>query len=155
MPARTSSGRAGAWTSRSRSRSRRARHAGLAVDVVADAGAAGERTARVGEEPSRAPRTRAARTPPSAPAERVEALHIVNPPPGAIYLYDPTLRAAFQTLPLRAVTAAAGSRLAWEVDGRAVGASDSDRPLEWPLARGPHTVVVSDGRERDETSIVV
>ena len=86
---------------------------------------------------------------------RPERLRIVNPPPGATYLFDPTLRAEFQTLPLRAVTDAAAARLAWEVDGRAVGAAPADRALDWPLARGEHTVAVSDGRSREETSILV
>jgi penicillin-binding protein 1C len=93
-----------------------------------------------------------------APAPRravAESLRIVNPPPGAVYLFDPTLRAEFQTLPLRAVTGSAGARLAWEVDGRPVGHAPADHALEWPLARGAHTVAVSDGRGREETSIVV
>jgi penicillin-binding protein 1C len=94
--------------------------------------------------------------PPSRVAHsRTERLRIVNPPPGATYLYDPTLRAEFQTLPLRAVTGAAVTRLAWEVDGRAVGAAPADRALDWPLARGEHTVAVSDGKEREETTILV
>ena len=86
---------------------------------------------------------------------RVERLRIVNPPPGATYLYDPTLRPEFQTLPLRAVTESAARRLAWEIDGRPVGATASERALEWPLARGPHVVAVSDGTAREETSILV
>jgi penicillin-binding protein 1C len=86
---------------------------------------------------------------------RAERLRIVNPPPGATYLFDPTLRAEFQTLPLRAVADSRAARLEWEVDGRAVGASPADRALDWPLARGEHTVAVSDGRSREETSIVV
>jgi penicillin-binding protein 1C len=90
-----------------------------------------------------------------ARAAAPEALRIVNPPPGAVYLLDPTLRSEFQTLPLRAVTDAAGARLAWEVDGRPLGAVEADRALEWPLARGTHTVTVTDGRTRDQTSIVV
>jgi len=131
-----------------------ARQTGLAVDARADAGVSGEHVGRVGAGGSHAAGTASGRSRQATSSERVEALRIVNPPPGAIYLYDPTLRAAFQTLPMRAVTAAA-TRLVWEVDGRAVGASDSDRALEWPLARGPHTVAVTDGREREETSIVV
>jgi hypothetical protein len=79
----------------------------------------------------------------------------VNPPPGAVYLYDPTLRAQFQTLPLRAVTDSAGARLVWEVDGRPVGAAAAESALDWPLSRGAHTVAVSDGVTREETSIVV
>ena len=42
----------------------------------------------------------------------------------------------------------APARLEWEVDGRAVGASPADRALDWPLARGEHTVAVSDGRSQ-------
>jgi hypothetical protein len=41
------------------------------------------------------------------------------------------------------------------VDGRAVGAAPADRALDWPLARGEHTVAVSDGKEREETTILV
>jgi penicillin-binding protein 1C len=88
-------------------------------------------------------------------AGRPEGLRILNPPPGAIYLFDPTLRAQFQTLPLRAVAETAGTRLAWEVDGRPVGASENDRALDWPLVRGAHTVAVTDGTTREETAIVV
>jgi membrane carboxypeptidase/penicillin-binding protein PbpC len=86
---------------------------------------------------------------------RPERLRIVNPPPGATYLFDPTLRAEFQTLPLRAVADSRAARLEWEVDGRAVGASPADRALDWPLARGEHTVAVSDGRSKEETVILV
>jgi hypothetical protein len=86
---------------------------------------------------------------------RGKRLRIVNPPPGATYLFDPTLRAEFQTLPLRAVAESSASRLAWEVDGQAIGSGPADRALDWPLARGEHTVAVSDGRTREETLILV
>jgi membrane carboxypeptidase/penicillin-binding protein PbpC len=84
-----------------------------------------------------------------------EALHIVNPPAGATYLRDPTLRDAFQTLSLRAVSSGR-SRLAWEVDGRAVGRAAPEAALPWPLTAGRHVVSVEDehGR-RDEAEIVV
>jgi penicillin-binding protein 1C len=82
-------------------------------------------------------------------------LRIVSPPPGAIYLLDPSLRAEFQTLPLRG-DAIGASRLTWQVDGRRVGSSAPDHALDWPLARGEHTVVVSDEQgRRDETTILV
>jgi len=84
-----------------------------------------------------------------------ERLRIVNPPAGATYLFDPTLRAEFQTLPLRAVAESSAARLDWEVDGHAVGTAPADRPLDWPLARGEHTVAVSDGRTREEAVILV
>jgi penicillin-binding protein 1C len=84
-----------------------------------------------------------------------EALRIVNPPGGATYLRDPTLREEFQTLMFRAV-AGAGSRLAWEVDGRAVGSAPPEAAVAWPLAPGRHLVTVRDehGR-RGEAEIVV
>jgi hypothetical protein len=83
------------------------------------------------------------------------ALRIVSPPPGSTYLRDPTLRAEFQTLPLRAETAAAVP-LSWEVDGRAVGTASSEAALSWPLRPGAHVVAVTDphGR-RAEAAIVV
>lgn len=73
-------------------------------------------------------------------------LRILNPPPGAIYLYDPTLRAEFQTLPLRAEAQGPAGELVWTVGGREVGRSPSDQPLPWPMVRGRHTVVVRDIR---------
>jgi penicillin-binding protein 1C len=90
------------------------------------------------------------------PAPRtVEGLRIVNPPAGASYLFDPTLRAEFQTLPLRA-EAAAGARLTWSVDGHGVGVAAGDAELNWPLQRGRHVVCVDDGQgRRDEAVILV
>jgi len=116
-----------------------ARQQGLLDPVEATASAAGRPPEPV----------RVTRSPQSGP------LRIVNPPPGAIYLLDPTLRAAFQTLPLRAVAESAAARLVWAIDGAPVGVTDGDRALDWPLARGAHTIVVTDGRETDETAIVV
>jgi len=102
--------------------------------------------------------TRAASVTNAAPADarrRPERLRIVNPPAGATYLFDPTLRAEFQTLPLRAVAEAGTAQLSWEIDGRTVGTSSADRALDWPLARGEHTVAVSDGKSKEEAVIVV
>ena len=80
-----------------------------------------------------------------APHALRRPLHILNPPPGAIYLYDPTLRPEFQTLPLRAEVQGGGDLL-WVVDGKEVGRSASDRALPWPMSRGHHTVAVRDAR---------
>jgi penicillin-binding protein 1C len=92
---------------------------------------------------------------PRAAPRTVDGLRIVNPPAGASYLFDPTLRAEFQTLPLRA-EAAAGARLAWSVDGHGVGAAGADTELNWPLQRGRHVVSVDDGQgRRDEAVILV
>jgi penicillin-binding protein 1C len=62
------------------------------------------------------------------------SLRIANPPDGATYLIDPTLRSEFQTLRLRAHST---SRVEWQIDGVRVGA-------EWPLTPGRHTVTASD-----------
>lgn len=93
---------------------------------------------------------------PSLLAPRFAApLAIANPPAGAIYSVDPTLRREFQTLPLRAVTANQTS-VTWLVDGAEIGTSSSDKPLDWPLAVGAHQIEArdADGR-RAHTSVVV
>jgi penicillin-binding protein 1C len=83
------------------------------------------------------------------------ALEIVNPPPGATYLIDPTLRREFQTLALRA-TADRPGRVEWKVNGVPVGAGPSDRALMWPLAPGTHKITVRDERGRTaEATIAV
>lgn len=75
-----------------------------------------------------------ARAASSVEAEHERVLRIVNPPDGALYLRDPTLRDAFQTLPLRAVASEPAALLTWAVDGRPLGSARSERPLDWPLA---------------------
>jgi penicillin-binding protein 1C len=83
------------------------------------------------------------------------ALDIRNPPPGAIYLIDPTLRRAFQTLPLQA-TCAQQQRVEWRIDGAIVGTTTGSDPLHWPLAPGDHRVTARDARGRvAETTILV
>ena len=72
-----------------------------------------------------------------------QALEIINPPAGATYLIDPTLRREFQTLPFRATSARPG-RIDWLVNGVAVGSSPSDAAVMWPLAPGTHTVAARD-----------
>ena len=51
-------------------------------------------------------------------------LRVVSPPDGAVYLVDPTLRREFQTIGLRA-TSAASTRIEWRVDGSPIGTSGS------------------------------
>ena len=78
----------------------------------------------------------------------------MSPPPGATYLRDPTLRAEFQTLPLRAEASAAP--LTWEVNGRHVGTASPEQALPWALVAGSHLIRVTDGRGRQaEASILV
>jgi penicillin-binding protein 1C len=82
-------------------------------------------------------------------------LAIANPPQGAVYSYDPTLRREFQALPLRAVTARP-TTVRWLVDGAVVGSSSSESPLSWPLAVGTHEIEVRDTAGRSaRTSVVV
>jgi membrane carboxypeptidase/penicillin-binding protein PbpC len=94
------------------------------------------------------------RSAPTRSDAEAEGLRIVSPPDGAVYLRDPTLRAAFQTLPLRAAGAPEGG-VRWEVDGAPVGASAADRALDWPLQSGTHTVVATDARGRQDRARIV
>ena len=82
------------------------------------------------------------------------SISIANPPSGAIYSIDPTLRREFQSLPLRVVTARRG-RVTWLVDGQAIGETASDRALSWPLAVGRHEIEVRDEEGRRATASVV
>lgn len=85
----------------------------------------------------------------------VGELAIVNPPEGATYLIDPTLRREFQALPLRVIADRPG-RIEWSVDGQTVGQSSADSAFLWPLTRGSHRLAARDehGR-RAETTVVV
>ncbi len=84
---------------------------------------------------------------PAAPSTKhASVFRIANPPDGATYLIDPTLRMQYQTLRLRADAAA---RVQWRVNDRAVGA-------EWALVPGEHTITAIDERgRRDSVRIVV
>jgi penicillin-binding protein 1C len=110
--------------------------------------------AATGEPGSRTPAAppRAASPVPAA-AER--PLQIANPPEGAIYSIDPTLRREFQSLPLR-VVAWHPTPVTWLVDGSEIGTGSSEKPFDWPLAVGTHEIEArdADGR-RARTSVVV
>jgi penicillin-binding protein 1C len=81
-------------------------------------------------------------------------LEISNPPDGATYLIDPTLRMEFQTLPLR-VLGAVGA-VEWTINGRQLGRARGNHSLTWPLARGKHVVRARDARgQLAEASILV
>jgi membrane carboxypeptidase/penicillin-binding protein PbpC len=71
---------------------------------------------------------------------------ILSPADGAVYLMDPTLRASFQAVALRATGAAGVIR--WRVNGKAVGSAPAHRQLSWPLRRGAHEVSAVDRRGR-------
>jgi penicillin-binding protein 1C len=76
-----------------------------------------------------------------------DAFRIANPPDGATYLIDPTLRTQFQTVRLRAETA---SRVEWRVNDRRIAGA------EWPLRPGRHTITATDATgRRDSVQILV
>jgi penicillin-binding protein 1C len=72
------------------------------------------------------------------------ALAIANPPAGAVYLIDPTLRSQYQALPLRATADAQAGVIEWAVDGRALGAAPADQALQWSLTSGAHRISARD-----------
>ncbi len=73
--------------------------------------------------------------------DRQHAVRVINPPDGATYLIDPTLRMRYQTLRLRAISA---GEVAWNVDRLAIGRAKRDGVVEWPLAPGKHTITAVD-----------
>ena len=91
-----------------------------------------------------------------APQSRSAAgLQVAHPAEGTVFLLDPTLRAEFQAVPLRAV-GAGGSEVSWMVNGRPVGSSAADGSVLWPLQPGSHVAVVRDARGRSaQVSFVV
>ena len=89
----------------------------------------------------------------SRPPAPATGLRLANPPAGATYLFDPTLRPEFQTLPLRVVSASP-TRIEWSVDGVAVGTASSESTLEWPLKPGRHRVVARDQQGNVVESLV-
>jgi penicillin-binding protein 1C len=81
---------------------------------------------------------------------------IANPPAGAVYLIDPTLRSQYQTLALRATADGQAGSIEWAVDGRRLGASRPDEALQWPLVAGAHRIAARDALGRkSEVSILV
>ena len=70
-------------------------------------------------------------------------LELVNPPPGATYLIDPTLRRDFQTLPLK-VLAAEPTTIEWSINGVPFSSASSEGRVEWPLRAGRHTISARD-----------
>jgi penicillin-binding protein 1C len=69
---------------------------------------------------------------------------IENPPDGATYWIDPTLRPEFQALEFRALTMDSATPVAWRLDGLSLGERPADRPLRWPLKPGRHRLTASD-----------
>ncbi len=88
------------------------------------------------------------------PAEE-PAIAIANPPSGATYSIDPTLRAEFQAVPLRAATRRK-TPVEWRINDRSLGSTSSDMPLMWPLRPGTHHIVARDlqGHTAESTIVV-
>jgi penicillin-binding protein 1C len=80
-------------------------------------------------------------------------LELVNPPSGATYLLDPTLRPEFQTLALR-VVAGRPVRIDWSVNGTSIGSASSETTLDWPLKVGRHRITARDETGRAVESVV-
>ncbi len=78
---------------------------------------------------------------------------MANPPTGATYLIDPTLRPEFQTLPLRVVSASP-TKVEWSINGSPAGISSSESALEWKLTPGQHHIVARDSRGNLAESVV-
>jgi penicillin-binding protein 1C len=91
----------------------------------------------------RAVRTTSAAAKRIQPQRAAASLQLVNPPPGATYLVDPTLRRDFQTLSLK-VVAPAPTTIEWTVNGAGVGVRSSESALEWPLRPGQHRIAARD-----------
>lgn len=92
---------------------------------------------------------------PATPAAERRVLLIENPPEGATYWIDPTLRAEFQALDLRARGEQPGTRIAWTMDGRPLGIRPASSGLRWVMTPGRHVVVARDMTGRTATCTFV
>jgi membrane carboxypeptidase/penicillin-binding protein PbpC len=103
------------------------------------------------------PRSSARRGNPANPANPANpVLRILTPPDGAVYLIDPTLRAEFQTLTLRA--AGGAGAIEWRIDDHVVGMADSrarEPQIDWPLTAGRHSVSARDAAGQTARASVV
>lgn len=78
---------------------------------------------------------------------------IANPPTGATYLIDPTLRPEFQALPLRVVSASP-TMVEWSINGTSVGVSSSESAFDWKMKPGQHHIVARDAKGHMAESVV-
>lgn len=84
---------------------------------------------------------------PSVQMARKEEFHIENPPDGATYLIDPTLRREFQALKLKA---SAATNVQWQVNAQKLEGN------EWALTPGQHVITARDASgKRDSVRIFV
>lgn len=108
--------------------------------------------ARAGVARTGADRRETDRLETAAPAHALE-LRVVNPPDGAVYSIDPTLRREFQSIALRG-SADAPTRIEWRVDGAPIGTADRDASLDWPLTPGRHVISAHDRHGRRADAVV-
>jgi penicillin-binding protein 1C len=102
-----------------------------------------------------ASREEGAATPDAHRVANERRLEIVNPPAGALYSIDPTLRPEFQAIALAVVAPVPGA-IEWRVDGAPVGRASSDERLLWSLTPGSHVITARDESGRTaRTTIVV
>jgi len=80
-----------------------------------------------------------------------EPVRVTNPPDGATFMMDPTLRGDFQALRLRAI--GRGS-MTWRVDRRVVGSAAADRHLEWRLVPGRHEISATDQKGESDRVVI-
>ena len=83
-------------------------------------------------------------------------LTIENPPDGATYWIDPTLRSEYQALDLRVVWPRADESVDWSLDGSPLGRRPARQALRWVMTRGEHTLSATlPGGGRAEVRFVV
>jgi penicillin-binding protein 1C len=109
--------------------------------------AAGREMAMSAAVPRRASRE------PNGPTSARTSLAMANPPDGATYLIDPTLRREFQALPLR-VTASHTGVIEWFVNGVPAGRAESNTAVAWPLTPGRHRITARDAAGRTVESTI-
>jgi membrane carboxypeptidase/penicillin-binding protein PbpC len=83
-----------------------------------------------------------------------QAVRVLSPPDGAVYLLDPTLRREFQTIGLRGATDGEGP-LEWRVDDAWIGSAAADLSLNWPLAPGGHVITARDPQGRNASASIL
>jgi len=71
---------------------------------------------------------------------------IASPLPGAVFLFDPTLKAPYQGVYLEARNGSGD--ISWTIDGKAFGRGSAGARLFWPFARGEHLITAGDSEGR-------
>jgi membrane carboxypeptidase/penicillin-binding protein PbpC len=83
-----------------------------------------------------------------------EPIAIVHPADGAVYLLDPTLRRAYQTVSLRASVAGPRRTLVWSVNGKRAATARSDANVDLPLRPGELRIEARDASGASDEIII-